>query len=215
MLTSLLDLGCKDKRLDTAYEWMARRITGEDLPHKINTDGLAPSDAVSGPFRYVGFITDPLFGCRTNEGLACAWAGVNVMMAFSRLPVERRSDLIKRAIDKGVAFFLNVDTAAAGFPGHRKGTPDPRWWQFGFPAFGGDMLRIAEAFTRLGFGSDPRLAKTLDVIRGKQDINGCWLYEYPNSLKYKMWVKYGETGQPNKWVTLRALRVLKAACSEP
>jgi len=169
MLTSLMDLGCNGKRLDTAYEWTARRLTGDNLPRKINDDGLAPVAGIPGPFRNVKFIADPLFGCRTNEGLACAWAGVNVMMAFSRLPVGRRTDLIKRAINMGTDFFLNVDTAAAGFPGHRKGAPNPSWWLFVFPAFWGDMLRIAEAFTALGYGGDPRLAKTLDFIREKQD----------------------------------------------
>jgi hypothetical protein len=211
MLASLLELGYEDKRLDTAFEWTARRVTGEGLPHKINDDGLAPAEGVPGPFRYIKFITDPLFGCRTNKGLACAWAGVNVLMAFSRLPTERRTGITRRAIEAGSDFFLNVDTAAAGFPGHRKGTPDPRWWQFGFPAFGGDILRIAEAFTSLGYGSDPRLDKTLEVIQSKQGKDGRWLFEYPNSLKYKMWVKYGESGKPNKWVTLRAMRVLKRA----
>ena len=42
MLTSLMDLGCKDNRLDIAYEWMARTVTGEGLPRKINSDGLSP-----------------------------------------------------------------------------------------------------------------------------------------------------------------------------
>ena len=214
MLTSLADLGCQDNRLDTAYEWMARRVTGEGLPQKLNDEGLSPAEGVPGPFRYVKFITDPLFGCRTNEGLACAWAGVNVMMAFSRLPVERRTDLIMQAIKLGEDFFLNVDTAAAAFPGHRKGTPDPRWWQFGFPAFGTEILRIAEALTALGYGRDPRLANTLDLIRKKQDENGRWSYDYNLFANHKMWVKYGETGKPNKWVTLRAIRVLKRAAEQ-
>jgi hypothetical protein len=211
MLVSLLDLGCRDNRLDNAYRWTARRITGDNLPRKINDNGLTPADGVSGPFRNVKFITNPLFGCRTNEGLACAWAGVNVMLAFSRLPLEHRTDLEKQAIEAGVDFFLNNNPAAAGFPGHRKGTPDPRWWHFVFPSFAGDMLRIAEAFTALGYGSDPRLAGTLDIIRQKQDEKGRWLYEYPNTMKSKMWYKFGEFGQPNKWITLKAMRVLRKA----
>jgi hypothetical protein len=211
MLASLMELGCEDKRLEKAYEWTARRLTGDNLPRKINDDGLTPAEAIEGPFRNVKFITDPLFGCRTNEGMACAWAGVNVMLAFSQLPPEKRTNLIKRAINLGIDFFLDVDTASAAFPGHRNGTPNPVWWQFVFPAFGGDMLRIAEAFTALGYGKDPRLAKTLNFIREKQDEKGRWPYEYPDSLKHKMWVICGEYGQPNKWVTLRVMRMLKRA----
>ena len=214
MLTSLVDLGYQDDRLDTAYAWMARRITGDNLPGKVNNDGLAPAEGVPGPFHQVKFITDPLFGCRTNSGLACAWAGVNVMMAFSRLPVEHRTDMVEQAIRSGVAFFLSTDPSTAGFPGHRKGTPDPRWWQFGFPAFGTEILRIAEALTKLGYGKDPRLTNTFDLIRQKQDENGRWSYDYNLFASHKMWVKYGETGKPNKWVTLRAMRVLKQAAGQ-
>ncbi len=208
MLNSLLDLGCKDSRLDIAYEWMARMVTGEGVSRKVNPDGLAPADGVPGPFRYLKY-NGPQFACRTNKYLPCGWAGVKVMMAFSRLPVERRSGSIEHAIKVGVDFFLSVDPSTAGFPGHRTGVPDKRWWQFRFPTFwGADILQIAEAFTALGYGSDPRLANTLDLILSKQDENGRWLLEYVYH-NHKMWVKYGTEGKPNKWVTLRALRVLK------
>jgi len=211
MLTSLMDLGYKDSRLDVAYEWTSRRVTDEDLPRKIDDDGLTAAQGGSAPFRYVKFITDPRFGCRTNKELSCAWAGNLVMMAFSRLPIERRSGLIKRAIQAGVDFFFSGEPATADFPGHRTGVPDKRWWQFSFPALGTDILRIAEALTALGYGSDPRLAKTLDLIREKQDENGGWLLDHDFFHTHKMWVKYGPVGKPNKWVTLRALRVLKRA----
>jgi hypothetical protein len=208
MLTSLMDLGCRDNWLDSAYEWMARTVTGEGLPRKVNSDGLAPAEGVLGPFDYLQRFS-PRFACRTNKFMPCAWAGVKVMLAFSRLPVERRSGLIERAIEVGIDFFLSVDSSTAGFPGHRTGVPDKRWWQFRFPSFwGADILQIAEALTGLGYGSDPRLANTLDLIRAKQDEDGKWPLEYVD-LNHKMWVKYGPIGKPNKWVTLRALRVLK------
>ena len=211
MLTSLLDLGYKDSRLDIAFEWMARMVTGEGVSRRVNPDGLAPAEGVPGPFRYVKFRPGPPFACRTNKDLPCGWAAVKVMMAFSRLPVERRSGLIERAIETGVDFFLSVDPSTAGFPGHRTGVPDKRWWQFRFPSFwGADILQIAEAFTALGYGSDPRLANTLDLIRGKQDENGRWPLEYIDH-NHRMWVKYGSKGKPSKWVTMRALRVLKQA----
>ena len=137
--------------------------------------------------------------------------GVKVMMAFSRLPAERRSGPIERAIDVGTDFFLSTDPSTVGFPGHRTGVPDERWWQFRFPSFwGADILQIAEAFTALGYGGDPRLANTFNLILSKQDEHGCWPLDYVD-YNHKMWVKYGTRGKPNKWVTLRALRVLKRA----
>jgi hypothetical protein len=209
MLLSLMDLGYRDSRLNTAYEWMARRVTGEGVPTRVNPDGLAPAEGVPGPFRYLKYI-GPQFACRTNKNLPCGWAGVKVMMAFSRLPVERRTGLIKRAIETSIDFFLSTDPSTAGFPGHKTGVPDKRWWQFRFPSFwGADILQIAEAFTGLGYGRDPRLANTFDLILSKQDENGRWPLEYVDY--HKMWVKYGSVNKPNKWVTLRALRVLKRA----
>jgi hypothetical protein len=211
MLLSLMDLGCKDKRLDAAYEWMARTVTFEGLSRKINREGLFPAEGVTGPFGYIRSITGPLFACRTNSNLPCSWAGAKVMMAFSRLPAEKITPLIGRSIEAGVKFFLSGDPSKGDFPGHRTGEPDKRWWQFRFPSFwGADILQIAEAFAALGYGKDPRLANTLDLIRGKQDENGRWPMEFVDN-NHKMWVKYGAKNKPNKWVTLRALRVLKRA----
>jgi hypothetical protein len=210
MLTSLMDLEYRDSRLDAAYEYTARMVTGEGVPRKVNPDGLAPAEGVAGPFRYIKYI-GPRFACRTNKNLPCGWAAAKVLMALSRLPAARRSGLIKRAIEVGTDFFLSTDPSRAGFPGHKPGVPDKRWWQFRFPSFwGADILQIAEALTALGYGADPRLANTFDLVRSKQDENGRWPLEYVD-YSHKMWVKYGSQGQPNKWVTLRAMRVLKRA----
>ena len=101
------------------------------------------------------------------------------MMAFSRLPVERRTGLIKRAIEAGVDFFFSADPATADFPGTNQVYRIKGGGNSHFPDFyAADILQVAEALTALGYGSDPRLANTLDLIRGKQDENGRWLLEY-------------------------------------
>jgi hypothetical protein len=48
----------------------------------------------------------------------------------------------------------------------------------------------------------------LALIHEKQDAQGRWSLEY--DYAGKTWVDFGPKKQPNKWVTLRALRVLKA-----
>jgi hypothetical protein len=213
LLLSLMDLGYDENRLENAYEYTARMVTGENVPRQVNRDGLVPAEGESGPFRYLKY-TGPRFACRTNNNLPCGWAGVKVMMAFSRLPAERRTGLIGKAIENGVDFFLNNNPAAAGFPGHKSGIPDERWWQFRFPSFwGSDILQIAETFAGLGYGADPRLSDTLDLILSKQDEQGRWPLEYID-YNHKMWVKYGSRGKPNKWVTLRVLRALKRAAQD-
>ena len=71
-----------------------------------------------------------------------------------------------------------------------------------------DLLQVVEALVALGYGKDPRLSNALAIIREKQDENGRWALEY--EYTGKTWVDFGAKKQPNKWVTLRALRVLKA-----
>lgn len=63
------------------------------------------------------------------------------------------------------------------------------------------------ALTGLGYGNDKRLANTINLIREKQDENGRRQLDY--DYKDKTWVDFGARKKPNKWVTLRALRVLK------
>ena len=46
------------------------------------------------------------------------------------------------------------------------------------------------------------------VVRG-QDSQGRWRLE--RTLNGKMWLDIEQKGQPSKWVTLRALRVLKGS----
>jgi len=209
MLTSMMDLGCRDARLDTAYAWTARTVTGEGLPAKVTREGIAKADSSSGKLSPFYYITGPLFSCRRMTH--CAWAGAKVMLALSRLPEERRTPLIQRAIRAGVDYFFIADPATAWFPGEKAPRPDHRWWKFHFPVVGLDLLQVAEALTALGYGADPRLANTLDLIRSKQDENGRWALEKNYGYWHKWWVNYGSINKPNKWVTLRAMRVLKQA----
>jgi hypothetical protein len=70
-----------------------------------------------------------------------------------------------------------------------------------------DLLQNVAALVALGCQDDPRLAPALEMIREKQDARGRWSLEYDYSGK--TWVDIGEKRKPSKWVTLRALRVLK------
>jgi hypothetical protein len=192
--------GCDDPRLVAAYEWMARSVTGE---------GVAAATDKQAAVRFYAYKCGPTFACGPNDKLPCAWGAVKVMLAFSRWPVERRTPLIQRAIAQGVDFLFSIDPATAAYPTPRGGKPNRSWWKFGFPVFYiTDLLQLAEALAGLGYGADPRLANALTFIREKQDSQGRWPLEY--DYAGKTWVDFGPKRQPNKWVTLRALRVLKA-----
>jgi hypothetical protein len=132
------------------------------------------------------------------------------MGAFGSLPESKRTPLIERAIQVGVDFLLGTDPAQADYPSGFSAKPSGNWWKFGFPVFYvTDILQIVEVLVRLGYGGDPRLANTMELIQGKCDQEGRWPQEY--SYTGKTWVDCGPKKQPNKWVTLRALRVLKGA----
>ena len=60
---------------------------------------------------------------------------------------------------------------------------------------------------RSRFGGDQRLAATDDHIQSKRDKAGRWKLEY--HYTGTTWADIEEKGNPNKWVTLRALLVLK------
>jgi hypothetical protein len=195
---ALLELGCQDPRLDTAFEWMARSVTGE---------GVAPATDKEAPVRYYAYKSGPGFACGYND-FACAWGAVKVMLAFGRLPPARRTPLIERAITRGVEFLFSVDPATAAYPTRGGAKPNRAWWKFGFPVFYiTDLLQNVEALVGLGYGADPRLARSLDIIFEKQDEQGRWPLEY--DYAGKTWVDFGVKNEPNKWVTLRALRVLQ------
>ena len=198
---ALTALGYEDSRLDLAYEWMVRSVTGE---------GIAPAHEREAPIRFYAGKCGPLFCCGANNKMPCAWGAAKVMLAFSLLPAERRTPLIESAIQQGIDFLFSVDPAQATYPSGWSDKPSGNWWKFGFPVFYvTDILQIVEALVGLGYGHDPRLGNALTLIREKQDEGGCWPLEY--SYTGKTWADFGPKKEPNKWVTLRALRVLKAA----
>lgn len=201
LCAALLDLGYEGPQLDKAFEWMARSVTGE---------GVAPVADKTAALRYYAGKCGPDFACGANNKLPCAWGAVKVMLAFSKLPRGKRTSLINKAIGRGVDFLFSRDPAKADYPCGYSDKPSGNWWKFGFPVFYvTDLLQNVEALAGLGYGRDPRLANALKVIRDKQDAQGRWPMEY--DYTGKTWISFGAKKQPDKWVTLRALRALGAA----
>jgi len=77
----------------------------------------------------------------------------------------------------------------------------PHWWHY-------DVLRALDYLRRAGMQPDERLAEAIALVQSKRQADGRWLLDivYPG----KMLLGLGEReGQPNRWITLLALRVLK------
>ena len=187
---ALLALGFgSDPRLRGALEWQARVVLGE-LP--------------VGERYYKSGASGPGFSCGFNQQQPCAWGATKALRAFLAVPEDQRSPLVRRAIQASVDFLLSHDLAKADYP--YTGKVSPAWFRLGFPfSFWSDVLETASLLVELGHAD--RISATLDLIRSKQDAQGRWTLE--SSFNGKMWVNIEKQGQPSKWVTLRALSVLK------
>lgn len=85
---------------------------------------------------------------------------------------------------------------------------DPHYLQFSFPTrWRYDLLRAFEYFRAVGDPPDPRMAEAIALLRAKQQSDGTWLLEntHPGAVHFPL--EAGD-GQPSRWNTLRALRVL-------
>ena len=82
------------------------------------------------------------------------------------------------------------------------------WLKFGFPLhYNSDILEAMSALTFAGVKPDKRLTSILDIIKNKALDDGTWRLEI--SLNGKMWVDIEKKGKPSRWITCRALSVIK------
>jgi hypothetical protein len=143
---------------------------------------------------------------RMRDGLPCAWGTIKTLGAFAEVREEQRSPAVREAIEAGVALLLDGDLVDGAYPTATE--PSPLWQQFGFPlGYRSDLLEALEVLGRLGADLGPQLAPALAVVWGKRDASGRWRLE---NTPDNTWAGFGEIGKPNKWVTLRAMRSLRA-----
>jgi hypothetical protein len=231
MGAALIDFGwLNDQRLQTAMEWLAQTITGEGVADASNRDTNKRHEKSRN--------SSPPFACsHRNANLPCAWGAIKAMIALNKIPPAKRTKNTQEAIKRGVDFLLSHDPAVADYPFGTGNRPSSNWFKFYYPLRSeADVLQNLEVLIALGQARNPRLANALDLVMSKQNQQGRWLLErtykeladtqekkvfywYQNSLR--LYINYKDLadiqekkGQPSKWVTLRALRVLKAAYPE-
>ena len=85
---------------------------------------------------------------------------------------------------------------------------DSAWTQFSFPThWHYDVLWGLDYLRRAGVSYDERMAEAVDLVESKRDASGRCLLE--NAHPGKVYVDIEEPGKPSRWITLRALRVLR------
>ena len=197
LLRALIGFGwLDDERVQKAIDWEARAITGEGFERY-----------------YASGTSGPGFGCAANEKLPCAWGAIKALLGLARIPPRRRRPHVRRAVDQGVEFLLSRDPAVADYPmGWGNTKPSGSWFKPGFPSgYVADVLQNLEVLCELGHGRDPRLQNAIGWLLSQQDARGRWRNRCAYNKKTRVDIE--RQGQPSKWVTLRACRVLKSAAS--
>ena len=195
LLRALIGFGwLYDERVQRAIEWGASAITGEGSPRY-----------------YASATSGPGFACGVNEGLPCAWGAIKALLGFARIPADRRSPLVERAVAAGVEFLLSHDPAVADYPmGWGNTKPNGSWFKPGFPSgYVADVSQELEVLAELGAANDPRAANAVGWLLAKAGPDGRWRNEY--AYNGKTWSDIERQGGPSKWVTLRACRIVRAA----
>jgi hypothetical protein len=146
-----------------------------------------------------------------TPGTLDAW---EPLAAFAALPKAKRSPKMEQAISRGAEFYLERGL-------FREGQPYAPWLRLHYPNhYFYDILVGLDVLTELGFGSDRRLRPALKILKEKRRSDGTWLMDrshpdigpgtiiHPDKKKIIPLV-IEAPGKPSKWITLKALRVLK------
>jgi len=77
----------------------------------------------------------------------------------------------------------------------------PGWWHY-------DVLRGLDYLRRAGVPPDPRMRAAIDLVIAKRDDQGRWMSDvvYPGAMLIDL---DAGSGHPSRWLTLRAIRVLR------
>lgn len=77
----------------------------------------------------------------------------------------------------------------------------PNWWHY-------DVLRGLDYMRKAGVVPDERMAEAIGLVESKRGDDGRWALEHrhPGTMAIEM---DEDEGRPSRWITLRALRVLK------
>jgi hypothetical protein len=135
------------------------------------------------------------------------------LAAFAALPKAKRSPKMEQAISRGAEFYL-------GRKLFHEGRPYAPWLRLHYPNhFFYDILVGLDVITELGYAGDPRLRPALKILREKRQRDGTWLMDrvhpdlgpganaHPDRKTQPLVIE--EAGKHSKWITLKALRVLK------
>lgn len=147
--------------------------------------------------------------CEYNNHLPCAWGVIRSLFGLALIPDERRTTETHNAINEGSAFILNqFELTQANYP--NPGKVHPLWFRLNYPLFyQADILFTLRVLAELGGLEKANVKNALAWLESKRKEDGTWRGSSPYKSRTHPFVS-GMDG-PERWVTLQALTVLKAA----
>lgn len=136
------------------------------------------------------------------------------LAAFAAIPKPQRSARMDESVRRGVEFYLDRKLT-------EEGTKYPPWLRLHYPNhYYYDFLIGLDLATQLGDPHDRRLRPALALLRSKRNPDGTWNLDraHPDvgpakkdrpAEKGVRPLEIERAGRPSKWITLKALTVLK------
>ncbi len=188
MVWSLIRLGLEDDpRVKRGLDWIVR--------YQRFDDGEARSSK--------GGLYDRWPQCFGRH--SCHMGVAKALKALAAVPEKKRTPEVKAAIGLGAEYFLkhhifkkSHDLSVVSKPG---------WLRLGFPLmYQTDILELLDLLTGLGY-RDPRMREAVDILISRQDDRGRW--KLAQTFNGRFQTNIERKGYPSKWLTVRALAVLK------
>jgi hypothetical protein len=148
----------------------------------------------------------PYWKAHKRDRHACFMGTICPMEAFSEVSAKNLTNDMKETVSRAAEFLLMHRLFKADH--HNYGVINKSWLELSYPWFAGyNVLRGLDVLTKLGYSKDERLCDAVEVLLQKRQSNGAWILQ--NSSEGRMQANMEKKGQPSKWITLIALRVLK------
>ncbi len=172
----------KDPRVQKALNWLVRVQ---------NSDG--------------GWLC-PYWKAHVRDTHGCFYGTICPLEALSEVPETERTPEMNRAIKRGAEFLLIHHLYKADHHGYK--VINRQWLKFSFPWFYGyHILRGLTVLTKLGYTEDERMKDALELMLKKRGRDGTWILE--GAPAGRMQANIETVGNPSKWITLNALKVIK------
>ncbi len=135
----------------------------------------------------------------------CSAGVVKTLKALAEIPPKKRTREVKACIEEGAEFLLRHHVFKRSHDLRR--TAKPKWLKLAFPTmWDTDVLEILLILTGLGY-RDKRMLDAVGLLISKQDEDSRWNLEQTYNGRFQANIE--QKGKSSKWITFRAVRVMK------